>query len=442
MSDTGKVTPITKNKKKKEVQPSKAEMYRILADFINGKVTNLFMGERPSFTHKYHVDETKDGERRLLVEFDDQIVQYSQRKRFKADVINFISENMPYHEVFGTFTEKSLDDFYKFWEIYTKPIKNIPSFRFKSDQGLCFSRMPFDPIPDDGSRCPLFKEICSRLVYNQRQFRAFIGSIFVPESDRQQYLWIKGEGLDGKGVTIRFLHKCLGPGVMNTEVPAQNDQFWNAILAGKRLICFPDCNNLNFPASPKFKMISGGDAIQIREMQKVAYSSEIDCKFLFASNFFPEISGQKSDQRRAIICEIDPSGQPMNAAYEDDLWEQEAAYVIGWCIEEYKNMCPNNEHIQVDPEVGEMIASSYEADVASVFNHYFIFDDDGFVTSREMDRVFRREFGRESEAKLAKLRRWLKSYKDINAGEKKAGHRGYKKVAFRDTQGVFSDCVE
>ena len=414
-------------------------MFRALADYINGGFTNLFVGQTPKFPHKYHVEETTDGERRLMVEFDHGIVEFSQKKRFKADVVTFISDNLPEHEVLGKLNERGVDEFYNFWELYTDPIKDVPAFRFWSDPGLCFSRMPFDPISDDGSRCAKFKEICSRIVCNAEQFRAFIGSIFVPESDRQQYLWIKGEGQDGKGCTIRFLHKCLGPAAMNTEVPSQNDMFWNAILPGKRLILFPDCSQVDFPASPKFKMISGGDAIPIRDMRRVQYLSKIECKFMFASNIFPEITGQKSDQRRAIICELEDSNAAMISTYEDEMWLEEAPYIIGWCMDEYKKMCPNNEHIEVDKEIGKALASCYEADVGAVFNEYFKLDPDGFVSSQEMDRVFQREFKRDAGTKLTKFRKWIKSYHGINPGEKKGRTRGYKGLAFRDSNGKLTD---
>jgi len=228
---------------------------------------------------------------------------------------------------------------------------------------------------------------------------------------------------------------------MNTEAPAKSDTFWNAILPGKRLIVLPDCSSADFPASPKFKMISGGDAVPIRDMRRVQYLSKIECKFLFASNIFPEITGQKSDQRRAIICELNDSNAPMTSTYEDEMWLEEAPYIIGWCMDEYKKMCPKNEHIEADKEIGKALASCYEADVASVFNHYFVICDDGFVSSRELDRVFQREFKRDSGVKLAKFRKWIKSYHGINPGEKNGCHRGYKRLAFRDTNGNLTDKV-
>jgi hypothetical protein len=434
------VTPITKKKKdKKEKPPSKMEMFRTLADYINGGFTNLFTGECPKFPNKYHIQETIDGERKLLIEKKNQVVQYVQKKKFKSDVLRFIGNHLYHNDVLANMTERGSEEFYNAWELCTDTFKDIPDFRFKSDPGLCFSRMPFDPISNDGSMCHKFKEICSRVISNEQAFRAFIGSVFVPESDRQQYLWIKGEGQDGKGATIRFLHKCLKAAAFNSEVPEQNDMFWNASLPGKRLIIFADCRAPKFPASPKFKMISGGDAIPIREMHKTLYLSEINCKFMFASNIFPEITGQKSDQRRAIICEIADTDAPMSSTYENEMWAEEAPYIVGWCLDEYKRLCPNNEHIPVDKEPGEAIASAESSDVCALFYEHFRIEKGGFVSSEEMIRVFEHRYKNQAEAKIRKFRQWLYSYHKIKTGEKLGGRRGYLGVQFKDGNAIFTD---
>ena len=412
-----KVTPISKGtKKKKKDDLSTAEYYRMICDHINGKVTALFdFRTDVTYPNRYYLTSSEDEERMLLIEYDHEVVKYCKPIKFKSDLALFLSEYLWNHHIFAHLTERGISDIYRYWEIYTETIHPPRSFKFFSEPGLCFSRMIFDPEPDDGTRCPLFSHLCSRIKTNERAFRAFIGSIFVPGSDRQQYLYIHGAGMNGKGTIIRFLEKCLGPAFSSRE-PQNKDRpsnFWNSGLLGKRLVAFSDCNQPDFPTSEKFKMLTGGDSIPIEKKGKDEYTSKIDCKFIFASNNQLEISGQLSDQRRAIYCDIDEKVVEYDPSYEDRLF-MEAPYIIGWCLEEYYQLCPNNKQIPVDSDVLDDLAADVDSDIESVFVEYFNLKADAAVSSTEIQRIFKKEFGHRSEVKIRKFRKWMKYYHGLS----------------------------
>ena len=382
-----------------------------MAKHINGRITNLFSGDVVPFPHKFHLVHTQDEDRTLLMEVDNQVIKFVNPKKLKSDLLHFIVENLFYHEFFSTLTERKITDFYKYWELFSPTVDMPQAFKFKNEPGLCFHRLDFEPIKNNGFGCPLFAEICSRMSTNERAFRAFIGSIFVPESDRQQYLYIHGSGLNGKGALIRFLQKCLGPAYLGRQPPSKTneDNFWNAPMEGKRLVGFSDCERPDFPTSEKFKMLSGGDAVPIRRMHMEEYTAELQCKFVFASNFQLEISGQKSDQRRAIYCLLEDSECEMEPTYERRLWE-EAPFILGWCINEYQNLCPLHGQIAVDKNVNEDLADDLEADMVAIFDKYFNFHDKRFVSSSAISDVFKFEFHHESNAKIRRFRKWIKYY--------------------------------
>jgi len=407
-----KAIPINegKKKKKKESIPD-SEYYKTMSKHINGKITDLFCGEVIPFPHNYYLVHTEDEDRSLLMEMDNQIVKFVNHKKFKSDLLQFVNRYLYDNEFFPFMTDRKLTDLFRYWELYTDTIDMPQPFRFKNDPGLCFHRMPFDPIPNDGFGCPMFEEICSRIETNEKAFRAFIGSIFVPESDRQQYLYIHGEGLNGKGAIVRFLKKCLGPAYVGRQPPSKKneDNFWNAPMEGKRLVGFSDCEQPDFPTSERFKMLSGGDAVPIRRMKREEYTAELQCKFIFASNFQLEISGQKSDQRRAIYCLLRDSDCEQDPTYEDRLW-LEAPFILGWCINEYRNICPTHASIPVEDGVNEDLADDHDVEMIALFKKYFNFMDARMTSSSDISDLFKLEYHNEANTKLRQFRRWIKHY--------------------------------
>jgi hypothetical protein len=390
---------------------SRADYFRTLAKHVNNKFTNLFKGEDVPFYRKYYVERTEEESRRLLMEIEPDVVKYVADSQFKADIVRFIEDKLPYHEYFPSMTTSALKDFFDYWMIYTTPIDAPKSFKFNSEEGLCFSKLDFDPVSDDGGMCPLFNEICQRIETNEQAFRAFIGSLFFSESDRQQYLWIHGEGQNGKGAVIRFLQKLFGKSFASRTPPPQRaeNNFWNNGLLGKRIVVFSDCEHLGFPTSEKFKMLTGGDAIPTERKGKDEVTSKIDCKFMFASNHQLSISGQKSDQRRAIYCRLGDIDIEADPTYERRLWE-EAKYIIGWCIDEYKELCPNHIPIPVDDSVNRDLAEDSEGDMQAIWDQYFNLKSDAAVSNSEIERIFKIEYNGKSYQKIKRFRRWVKYY--------------------------------
>jgi hypothetical protein len=261
---------------------------------------------------------------------------------------------------------------FTYWKAMTTPIEEPAIIRMYDDPGLCFNRVPFKTYP---GQTPLFEEFLSR-ASNSASIEAFIGSIFVPKSDNHQYLWLYGDGLNGKSALIRFLCEVLGSAAICTEPPASNksnpDRFWNfQTLLGRRLVIFPDCNDAKFPSTQKFKMISGGDKVTMEPKREFAFSAKINCKFMFASNEEPEIGSSMADRRRIIYSKLEviPNAMP-DPQYQQKLW-MEAPCIIHRCIEKYHGLCPSKGVIPTQKEQISEVIEDNELWLKAVLEQHF-----------------------------------------------------------------------
>jgi hypothetical protein len=265
---------------------------------------------------------------------------------------------------------------------------------FLYNKGLCFHRLPFDIIekPSDRNH-PLWDELMSRCS-DPGALQAFIGSLFIPQSDRQQYLWLYGQGLNGKSTIIKFLDRCFGPAAFSTETPTKEDKFWTYRLLGKRLVTFGDCADHEFPSSQKFKMLTGGDKIPIEPKGRQAFNAELMCKFVFGSNEKLYISGQKADVRRAIFCKIDPIKGDIDPDYLNRLWS-EAPSILGECLMKYDHLCTTDHNpIPTDSQEIECLIEQNETDLNYLFERYFETDNRTDVSENERYRFSRTEFAK------------------------------------------------
>jgi hypothetical protein len=278
-----------------------------------------------------------------------------------------------------------------------------PAVLMKSEPGLAFHRVPFDANDFDFFSMPVFEEMLSRCS-NPEALCAFIGSIFVPRADRQQYLWIYGEGENGKSSLMRFLGRLLGPAYHADEVPQGHyDKYWTSAFVGKRLVAFPDCNSPCFPRSAKFKGLTGSDAIRIEGKYDKAFSTTLDCKFVFLSNEELIISDEKADTRRAIYVKMGAiKGRP-DPKYEEKLWA-EAEQIVAYCLDIYRKYCPNNEQVPVQNPIE--ITSILDEQMIALVESGFDFGPSD--TCRRIDFVQRlRSLGIKNPREVAKIKRFL-----------------------------------
>lgn len=215
---------------------------------------------------------------------------------------------------------------------------------WKSELRPALHKMPFDPMPaalGPDESCPLFSELMSR-TSNYQTLMGWIGSLFDEHSQRQQYAWIYGAGGNGKSALVRVLMNALGPVAASENPPTKDAKHWTCGLSNKRLVVFPDCNNVRFVTSGDFKQLTGEDPVRMEPKNKPVYHEYIDAKFLIISNDRPNISSTKADLRRVLFFSIGDLPDSAKVGNFESRLAAEAPAFLSLCWDEYRAQSKGN----------------------------------------------------------------------------------------------------
>ncbi len=287
------------------------------------------------------------GPNAVLLESNDQkIVKLSTEHDMAATVMKFVTNNL-YHLGEGhKWTARQTNDFVKYYMLLSPAIPMPSSWAWKSDESYSFHKLPWDH--DEVGETPAWDEILARTT-NAAALRAWIGSLFDPDSDRQQYVWLHGQGQNSKGTMLRFFEQIFGNAFASRFVPSKDSPFWTYGLLGKRLVAFPDTNHADWVKSGLFKSLTGDDPVEVEKKKEMPFTTRLDCKFIFASQEKPRLSSEYADKRRVILCEMGAVDGPADPRYGDKLWAEGGAF-LSKCIAEYGGTCPGKGRIGTDEE--------------------------------------------------------------------------------------------
>lgn len=257
------------------------------------------------------------------------------------------------------------------WAACQEPVDEavIAGVREKSESGLCWQRLEFDLA---SGATPTFDELFGRMDTNALAVKAWIGSLFDPKSSRQQYVWLHGEGRNGKSSLIGILKRVFKATYKAAYVPQKGvNNFWTRSLLGKRLVAFSDFSNFNFVGDDIFKSLTGGDAMETEIKGGAHQTSDMICKIIFASNVKPNVTGGASDTRRAIYCELRPvEGELLGKEeYEERLWSEAPAFL--WACRKAYEPWAKAAEIPVDREALETLVAANEEKWEVLVGDYF-----------------------------------------------------------------------
>lgn len=259
-----------------------------------------------------------------------------------------------------------------------------------SDTELCFKRLSFDYEKKDQYKHPYFDQLLNKIISDKEAFMDFIGSIFVEDSSNQNYLWCYGQGADGKGSIFNMLQVLLGEVCTSLFIPKERDAHWAEQLLGKRLGIFSDVNNMTWTTSGFFKMLTGGDYIPINPKNKSHYSILPNMKFIFASNFKPEITSKTADKRRLIYCEFEPADFTVYENLGEKL-VKESKEIINHCVSGYLKRYTNRTPIVSDlnSKFVDDLAKDSEEDFHIFLEEKFQIKKSCYVTPSQMNTIIK-----------------------------------------------------
>lgn len=377
------VIPIgtpTRQKGKGKKGPSKIEIVKAYCDVISASPISTM----PPLGRTFHVQQDPTGIRSLLEEHPGEVVKFVQDSAM-ADLLVDYSHALPPGMELDT---RLANEITKVWKARQRPIpdEEIAPVRELSEKGKCWRRLPWDLAYGE---TPTFDEMMQRTT-NSTALMAFIGSLLCAESDRQQYVWIWGEGRNGKGSLAQFLMRVLGQSYRAEVVPKQsNSNFWTAGLLGSRLVVFADCTDYRFPATGLFKSLTGGDAVRIERKGKDPQTMELCCKFLFLSNARPAITNTIADKRRAIYCEmgeLPPDTKLLSTIAYGALLDSEGAAWLYKCRAIYVELAGDHCPIPVDETALEEVIAASEEPLDEIFDRLFEVQEKGDEHERSVER--------------------------------------------------------
>lgn len=387
------------------------------SDLLNGKLPPHI----EPLSAKFHILKDQAGNAQILEEAPGGEVSFVGKAKVLSTLAQYTRNNEIIARESMGFAASDWEFFVKYWIMETNSLPaKIHNVLPSSATGLSWRRLEFDPEPGPH---PLWDELMSR-VTNAVALQQWIGSLFHDEADRQTYVWLYGEGGDGKGALLRLLKRVFGITAAAEHVQKGGaNQFWTHGLLGKRLIIFGDCNNYAFPMSGLFKSITGNDSVRVEVKGGSVYTTELNCLCIFASNEKPQVE-KEADLRRAIFCSFTPPPNKDNHGYETDLWA-EAPHILATCMQQYVTMdCLGN---RITPsrldleEIADVASSEFE----SIFYRRFELAAYGASTSMATHEIYRilKEEGVKSHHDIAKFYDWLKKT------------YGLKKIDRRDSLG-------
>lgn len=282
-------------------------------------------------------------------------------------------------------------------------LKEVPKpFAFSDYGGLTFHKLSFVPdetfdafavdhtSPENIARWPIldFLGRCS----DGPALLAWIGGLFYDESYMQQYVYLTGEGDDGKGALVRLLAKIFGP-AYHADDPgtAKGNRFWTRAFIGKRLVCFPDTNFSEFAMTGMMKSLTGGDAVRMETKGGATFTQDLQCKFMLVSNEMACISNDRANLRRCILITVDKY-EKWSASYEKTIQEPEQIkFFVELCMAAYRNMCPDHSRVQIDyDKLREQMVDPNE-EVESFFESNFIVSSTVAMPADTLYRMIRKE---------------------------------------------------
>lgn len=196
---------------------------------------------------------------------------------------------------------------------------------------------------DESATCPRFQQFLEEVFAfddDKDQKITFVqewfGYSLVPDTTQQKFLWLVGDGGNGKSVLLAMLEKLVGThNVSHAQLDTLGNDNVRAGLENKLLNISAEMSAESTLKDAYFKVIVAGESVDARRLYKDRYSFKPTARLVAATNFLPRLMDHTSGfARRAIILEFNRkfSQQERDPNLEATL-EKELAGILIWSIE-------------------------------------------------------------------------------------------------------------
>lgn len=251
-----------------------------------------------------------------------------------------------------------------------------PAVRFKSDKGLCFSRLPFDLIPNATlDACPTWRKVLDRIVTNRDAFIMRIAAMFDPNANRKQAIWLWGAGDTGKSFIFDTIGSLFGNAYVSSSTRTAMGEFWLATLVGKRFVHIYECSPRFVTGDESvFKGLTGDSNHLVNRKGRDHVPARLDCLLVMSANPKLELPADDALYNRIIDCRI--LALDKGDAHADEatvrpklLAELPAFLSFGWAMYQARKF-PNGRIPTDRDALQEGTAEFYEEELR-LFDSYF-----------------------------------------------------------------------
>ncbi len=437
-----------KEKKEKPKKPEKGQLYDDIAQLYKKSTMGILMHRSgrafpwPPSAGKIKSLETREGHQRLYREYSTNEYRPMGIESLAVEIVRYCSEKISHIPEYAFTLSEARACAAKVVALLP-PLDERPKLTlFKSDLGLCLNRLDFDPV--DGP-CPDWDEFLSRTDHAEA-FKAFVWSIFVPEADRSQILWLWGpSGGAGKTTVMQIILDVLGEAaICQTSVPWEHfSRFWAVPYEHARLVVYTDCASSIDIGHPIILAITGNEHIQVEGKGQNPYMVKMFCKLCGTSNSPIDKRLTSANIRRIIQCEVKARvGIDEGQDWPKRLRAQLPAF-LAKCRESFTRDCPNpSRPIPTSAEHLDNLKSSLGVDDAifeSWFHHCIVIDATAKTHGVQISDSIRNYLG---DQWLSRTLKWLRTINDgayrckpINEKGKKT-YKGYEGIRVKNIPGI------
>ncbi|CAK0774914.1 putative DNA primase/helicase [Gammaproteobacteria bacterium] len=306
-----------------------------------------------------------------------------------------------------------------------------PAVRFKSDHGLCFSRLDFDPIDNATIEdAPTWKKVLDRMT-NSESFSMRIASLFDENANRKQALWLHGKGDTGKSLVIEEIGKLFKGSFLPSSYKQTLGDFWLWNLIGKRVVYINECHP-NFVTNDlsDFKGITGEREQLVNRKGKAHVPIRIDCILLMTSNHPLKLPADDALHNRIIDCEI--SELPPELKNSDEKLVRaalagELQVFLSWAWALYQERKFPNGRIPSDGSKLQEATDELDDAALEFFGVHFEFKEGHRTAAIEVRRVLTSNGEYLSDNKYAL---WVKAWARLGVKKVRQSRNGVRIVEF------------
>ncbi len=223
--------------------------------------------------------------------------------------------------------------------------------------------------------CPTWHEQLTRMK-NRLGFLCYLGCVLDLNAKPQQYLWLYGEGQDGKSSILAVLKRVLGAAAIATDWPANPNNFFTVRFEGRRVALVDEEPGGSCVRTDLWKRVTGSNTITIEPKGKQAYEIRNNLLIIVGSNNRPSVQARKADLRRLVVCELETYHGTPDAGFENRLVEEFSDF-ISLCQLLWRKFKGTSGLVPVDDEATRRNLEEINAEVSELLlEHFEIFDAD------------------------------------------------------------------